>query len=109
MSGESAPSRAGQIARQILLFGRPIPNEELLDRLDKLTVERLRDLANRLFTDVPSDGLGHRPGRPLMDIDSIRAELTSGAGSGDYMHRVPACDSPSAKPHCRHRPTRCRT
>ena len=50
MSLESPASRAGQIARQILLFGRPISNEELMERLNALTVERLRDLAWRLFT-----------------------------------------------------------
>ncbi|MEM9732542.1 MAG: pitrilysin family protein [Pseudomonadota bacterium] len=52
MSLESPSARAGQIARQILLFGRPISNEELMDRLGALTTERLRDLAARLFTET---------------------------------------------------------
>lgn len=78
MSGESAPARAGQIARQILLFGRPIPNEELLDRLDKITVERLRDLAGRLFTDTQPTVSAIGPVDQLMDIDAIRTELNSG-------------------------------
>ena len=50
MSLESPASRAGQIARQVLLFGRPIPNEELLERLNAITPTRLADLAQRLFT-----------------------------------------------------------
>ena len=50
MSAESASSRAAQIARQILLFGRPVPREELLERLSKISVERLSDLAGRLFS-----------------------------------------------------------
>src|SRR5690606_15418678 len=50
MSHESAASRASQIARQMLLFGRPIGTEELVDRLSKLTVERLTDLSSRLFS-----------------------------------------------------------
>ncbi|WP_421853013.1 M16 family metallopeptidase [Oricola sp.] len=75
MSGESAPSRAGQIARQILLFGRPIPNEELLDRLDKITVQRLRDLAARLFSQSPPTVSAIGPVDRLMEIDDIRAEL----------------------------------
>ncbi|MBX3529199.1 MAG: insulinase family protein [Rhizobiaceae bacterium] len=54
MSGESAASRASQVARQLLLFGRPIPMEELVDRLSKLTVERLTDLAGRLFSTKPT-------------------------------------------------------
>ncbi|MEO1398945.1 MAG: pitrilysin family protein, partial [Pseudomonadota bacterium] len=47
MSQESPAARAGQIARQFLLFGRPIGNAELMDRLNALTVHRLQDLAGR--------------------------------------------------------------
>jgi predicted Zn-dependent peptidase len=54
MSAESAASRASQIARQILLFGRPIPMEELVERLAALTVERLSDLSGRLFASRPT-------------------------------------------------------
>lgn len=54
MSAESPASRASQIARQLLLFGRPIPREELVDRLSKLTVERLTDLSGRLFSAAPT-------------------------------------------------------
>ena len=68
MSLESPASRAGQIARQILLFGRPISNAELMERLNALTVERLRDLGSRLFTDnVPTIAaigpVNHVPGQ----------------------------------------------
>ena len=54
MSHESASARASQIARQMLLFGRPIGTEELVDRLSKLTVERLTDLSSRLFSTRPT-------------------------------------------------------
>src|SRR5690606_28415252 len=54
MSGESATSRASQIAKQLLLFGRPITTEELLDRLANITVARLTDLAGRMFTGKPT-------------------------------------------------------
>lgn len=54
MSAESPASRASQIARQLLLFGRPIPKEELVDRLSKLTLERLTDLSARLFSTAPT-------------------------------------------------------
>ena len=54
MSAESAASRASQIARQILLFGRPIPKEELMQRLNALTVERLTDLSARMFSTRPT-------------------------------------------------------
>ncbi|NMG38899.1 insulinase family protein [Chelativorans sp. ZYF759] len=54
MSLESPSSRAAQIARQLLLYGRPIPMEELMDRLSGLTVERLTDLSGRLFSGKPT-------------------------------------------------------
>jgi len=54
MSAESAASRASQIARQLLLFGRPIDKEELMTRLGALTIERLTDLSARLFSTTPT-------------------------------------------------------
>ncbi|MBO6719021.1 MAG: insulinase family protein [Rhizobiaceae bacterium] len=54
MAAESPASRASQIARQLLLYGRPIPMEELMDRLSKITTDRLSDLAARLFTTKPT-------------------------------------------------------
>lgn len=54
MSGESAASRASQIARQLLLFGRPIDKDELMTRLSALTVDRLTDLSGRLFSTRPT-------------------------------------------------------
>jgi len=54
MSAESAASRASQIARQLLLFGRPIDKEELMTRLSALTIERLTDLSARLFSTTPT-------------------------------------------------------
>ena len=52
MGQESPAARAGQIARQMMLYGRPIPNEELMERLQGITIERLKDLAGRLFFDT---------------------------------------------------------
>jgi len=86
MSGESAPSRAGQIARQILLFGRPIPNEELLLRLDNLTVGRLRDLAGRIFVESAPTVSAVGPVDSLMEIDDIRARLMANAPNQGPMH-----------------------
>lgn len=65
MSAESAASRASQIARQLLLFGRPITKDELVERLSNLTVERLTDLSGRLFSTKPTlaavGPVGHLP------------------------------------------------
>ncbi|MBD0416016.1 M16 family metallopeptidase [Oryzicola mucosus] len=54
MSAESSSSRASQIARQLLLFGRPIAKEELMERLGALTIVRLTDLSARLFSGKPT-------------------------------------------------------
>ncbi|WP_269932149.1 M16 family metallopeptidase [Aminobacter sp. HY435] len=54
MSAESCSSRASQIARQLLLFGRPIAKEELMERLSALNTERLTDLSSRLFSTRPT-------------------------------------------------------
>ena len=53
MSQESPSSRASQIGRQLLHFGRIVPNEELMDRLSRIDGARLRDLAGRMFHDTP--------------------------------------------------------
>jgi len=50
MTLESPSARAGQIARQLLLFGRVIPTEELVERIESITPDSIRDLATRIFT-----------------------------------------------------------
>ncbi|WP_295812115.1 pitrilysin family protein [uncultured Nitratireductor sp.] len=54
MARENPASRASQIARQLLLYGRPIDVDELMDRLSNLTLDRLTDLSQRLFTSKPT-------------------------------------------------------
>lgn len=53
MAQESPSARASQIARQMLLFGRPVSNAELMERLANITPKRLSDLAGRLFFGTP--------------------------------------------------------
>lgn len=50
MTLESPAARAGQIARQLLLFGRVIPTEELVAKIEAISVDDIRDLATRIFT-----------------------------------------------------------
>ena len=54
MAQESPSGRASQIGRQMLLFDRVVPNEEMLDRLAAIGAGRLRDLAARLFSGSPT-------------------------------------------------------
>ena len=71
MSMESPTSRAGQLARQVLLFGRTIPNEELMERLDALSVERIRDLAGRIFQNSKPTLTALGPLEALPKLDMI--------------------------------------
>ncbi len=79
MAHESPAARASQIARQMLLFGRPIPTEELMERLSNITPQRLTDLAGRLFFDTPLTMSAVGPLDRLKPLDEIAADLT---GSG---------------------------
>jgi len=76
MSHESAASRSGQIARQILLYGRPISTEELMERLSKITVQRLSDLSGRLFFDSTPSVAAIGPVGSLMGFDGIRDTMS---------------------------------
>ena len=61
MSNESAAASAGQNARQLLLFGRLISNDELMERLNAISPERIRNLAERIFLDSPPTIVGVGP------------------------------------------------
>jgi len=50
MTLESPTGRAGQLARQILLFGRHIPTAELVAKVNAITVGEVRALADAIFT-----------------------------------------------------------
>ena len=47
---ESSSARADQLARQILAFGRPIPLDELVTRIDAVTVADVRAAGRKLIT-----------------------------------------------------------
>jgi predicted Zn-dependent peptidase len=50
MSLESSSARAEQMARQLLVFDRLVPMAELTERVDNVTAESIRALAERLMT-----------------------------------------------------------
>jgi predicted Zn-dependent peptidase len=50
MTLENPAARAGQLARQILLFGRHIPVKELAERIDSISVGEIRKLAEDIIT-----------------------------------------------------------
>ncbi|WEZ85256.1 pitrilysin family protein [Rhizobium sp. 32-5/1] len=79
MGQESPAARAGQIARQMMLYGRPIPNEELMERLSGITVERLTDLAGRLFFDTVPTLSAIGPVEKLAPMQDILSSLSNKA------------------------------
>ena len=51
---ESSSARAEQIARQLLVFGRVLPKEEIIDRIDRLTMQSVRAAGARLLSSAPT-------------------------------------------------------
>ncbi|WP_075995783.1 M16 family metallopeptidase [Salaquimonas pukyongi] len=79
MSMESPATRAGAHARQLLLFGRTIPNEELIERLEAISPARLRELAGQLFTESAPTIAAVGKTAHVMDQESIAGKLGSTA------------------------------
>jgi len=50
MSLENTNGRCEQLASQMLIFGRPIPTEEMMEKITAVTANQLTDLAGRLFS-----------------------------------------------------------
>ena len=75
MSLESPSSRAGQLARQQILWGRPIPLQETVERINRITADRVKTIASQIFdTDrVSLAGIG--PVAKLPDYQTIAAGL----------------------------------
>lgn len=78
MAQESPAARCSMIARQFMLFGRQVTNEELMDRLAALNIARLRDLALDLFTSTPPTLAATGPIKKLSGVDAIARRLSSG-------------------------------
>jgi len=75
MTLESPAARAGQLARQLLLFGRVISPEELVERIEAITVADLRRLATRIFRGGPLTLATVGPSNGAMDRDRIIERL----------------------------------
>ena len=74
MSLESTASRCEQLARQILVFGRPLPPDELSARIDAVDRDSIDAIARRLFGRTPTfAALG--PIARVQPFDEIVARL----------------------------------
>jgi len=77
MSLESPSSRAGQLARQQILWGRPIPLQETVDRIERITADRVKLIASQIFESAKVSLAGIGPVAKLPDYQAIAAQLKS--------------------------------
>src|SRR5690606_14909036 len=75
MALESAAARAGQLARQQRLWGRPIPMQETVDRIGAITARRVQDVAGQIFTQGTATLAGIGPIGNLADVSTISDRL----------------------------------
>ena len=71
MSLESPSSRAGQLARQQILWGRVIPLQETVDRINRITADRVKHVASKIFSSEKISLAGIGPVQKLPDYQSI--------------------------------------
>jgi len=75
MSLESPSSRAGQLARQQILWGRPIPLQETVDRINRITADRVKQIARQIFEAGQVSLAGIGPVAKLPDYRDLAAQL----------------------------------
>jgi predicted Zn-dependent peptidase len=74
MSLESTASRAEQLARQMIILGRPLPTDELIERIEAVDTNAVADVLRRMLASKPTvAALG--PVAKLDDYDGIVARL----------------------------------
>src|SRR3569833_3457832 len=75
MSLESPSSRAGQLARQQILWGRTIPLQETVERINRITADRVKHIARQVFDKGHMSLAGIGPVAKLPDYDAIASRL----------------------------------
>jgi predicted Zn-dependent peptidase len=77
MALESSGERIGQLARQMMVWGRPIPLEELIARVDAVTVESTRAAGKALIA----------RGKPAIAVLGLGSGLESAAAIAETLTR----------------------
>jgi predicted Zn-dependent peptidase len=77
MALESSGDRIGQLARQMIAWGRPIPLHELVEKVEAVTVESARAAGRALI---------HR-GKPAIAVLGLGSGLESAAAIAETLHR----------------------
>jgi predicted Zn-dependent peptidase len=76
MALESSEARIGQLARQILAYGRPIPLDEIVAKVDAVTVESARAAGRALLRRSPPAIAALGPGSGLESTAAIAESLS---------------------------------
>ncbi len=75
MALESSEARVGQLARQMLAYGRPIPLDEIVAKVDAVTVESARSAGRMLIRRSPPAIAALGPGAELETTAAIAEGL----------------------------------
>lgn len=79
MSLESPTARATQLSRQIMIHGRPLETREITARIEAVTVEQVRRLADTVFTGSRPTVATIGPEASRVDADDVARRLGSRA------------------------------
>lgn len=74
MGLESTSSRCEQLARQLLVFGRPIPSQEVVAKVEAVDAASVQALARRILSSKPTFAALGPLGR-VESLENIRARL----------------------------------
>ena len=76
MGRESTNNRAEQLASQLLIYGRPMPTEEIIQRIEAVDAAQLARAAHRLMAGTPTlAALG--PLGKLARLESVAGRLAA--------------------------------
>lgn len=81
MSRESAASRASQMARQILVYGRPLTMQEILSRIDAVAATDVRRVAEEIIRGTPPTLAAIGPLDGLDRLGDIAGRLDTGVAA----------------------------
>lgn len=74
MSLESTSARAEQLARQMTVFGRPIPTAETVEKIEAVDEAAIQRIARRIFTSAPTLAALGPIGR-VEELDRVKQRL----------------------------------
>ena len=75
MSLESTSTRSEQMARQLLLFGNPLSNSEIIANIDAVDTSRLVTVARRLLKNGPPTLTALGPTRNMPDYELVKQKF----------------------------------